>query len=67
VRQRRLARRTVIAPARRRQRQIWTQSPLQRRARLADVEVAIGAGTEAEVRHLDAGVARALWERLALT
>jgi putative membrane protein len=67
VRRRRLARRTVIALARRRQRQSWTQSPLQRRARLADVEVAIGAGTEAEVRHLDAGVARGLWERLALT
>jgi putative membrane protein len=67
LRQRRLARRTVVAPARRRQQHSWVQSPLQRRARLADLEVAIGAGTEAEVRHLDAAVAHALWERLALT
>jgi putative membrane protein len=67
VRQRRLARRTVIAPARRRQQQRWVQNPLQRGARLADFEISIGAGTEAAVRHLDAGVAHALWERLALT
>jgi putative membrane protein len=67
VRQRRLARRTVIAPARRRQQHSWVQNPLQRRARLANLEVSIGAGTEAEVRHLDAAVARSLWERLALT
>jgi putative membrane protein len=40
------------------------QSPLQRRARLADLAVAVGKGGHAQVRHLELPVAAELWERL---
>ena len=66
VRSRRLARRTVIVPRRRLQEHAVGQTVLQRRAGLASVSVAAGAGTRARVAHLDAGVARELFERLAL-
>jgi uncharacterized membrane protein YdbT with pleckstrin-like domain len=40
------------------------QTVLQRRARLADVEVRVGAGTRGAVRHLDAGVAGGVFDAL---
>jgi putative membrane protein len=61
VRSRSLARSTVLAPAAGRESHDLAQTALQRRARLADVAVAFGKGTVAQVRHLDADVARALW------
>ena len=61
VRSRRLARSTVLAPAAGRESQDLDQTALQRRARLADVAVAFGKGTIAQIRHLDADVARGLW------
>jgi putative membrane protein len=56
-----LARTTVLAPARNRESHDLAQTPLQRRARLADVEVEFGKGTSARIRHLDVDVARGLW------
>ena len=61
VRTRRLARSTVLAPAAGRESHDLAQTALQRRARLADVAVAYGKGTVAQIRHLDADVARGLW------
>jgi putative membrane protein len=61
---RRLAWSTLLAPAARLQQHAIAQSPLQRRAGLADVAVAVGKGGHARVRHLDAPVAVELWERL---
>ncbi len=66
VRSRRLARRTVIVPRQRLQEHAVAQTILQRRAGLASVSVAAGARTRARVAHLDARVARDLFERLAL-
>jgi putative membrane protein len=65
VRSLRLARRTVLAPARNRESHALAQTVLQRRASLADVEVAFGKQTTARVHHLEAATARALFERLA--
>jgi putative membrane protein len=56
-----LARTTVLAPARNRESHDLAQTPLQRRARLADVEIEFGKGTSARIRHLDVDVARGLW------
>ena len=64
LRSRRLARVTVLAPAARLQQVSRSQSLLQRRARLADVTVAVGAGTRARVRHLDADVAAGIYAAL---
>jgi putative membrane protein len=61
VRSRRLARSTVLAPAAGRESHDLAQTALQRRARLADVAVAFGKGTVAQIRHLDADDARGLW------
>jgi putative membrane protein len=61
IRSRRLARSTVLAPAAGRESHDLAQTVLQRRARLADVDVAFGKGTVASIRHLDAGDARGLW------
>jgi putative membrane protein len=61
IRSRRLARSTVLARAAGRESQDLAQTALQRRARLADVAVAFGKGTVAQIRHLDADVARGLW------
>ena len=55
---------TVLAPATRLQEVARSQSLLQRRGRLADVAVAVGAGTRVRVRHLDAGVAAGLYDAL---
>ena len=40
------------------------QNPFQRRAGLADIEVRVGAGTHAAVRHLEARDAGRLFDRL---
>ena len=61
---RRLAWSTLLTPAARLQEHAIAQSPLQRRAQLADVAVAVGKGGRAHVRHLEASVAADLWERL---
>jgi putative membrane protein len=64
VRGRVLARRTLIARVDRLQEHGLRASPLQRRARLADFNAAVGSGRKGRVRHLEAGVAGALFERL---
>jgi putative membrane protein len=64
VRFRRLARITVLAPAARLQEHGVRQTVLQRRVRLADVEVRVGAGTRGRVRHLDARVAGGVFDAL---
>jgi putative membrane protein len=61
---RRLAWSTLLAPATRLQQHAIAQSPLQRRAGLADLAVAVGKGGHAHVRHLEEPVAADLWERL---
>ena len=66
VRFRRLARTTVLAPAARLQQHSVSQTVLQRRARLADLEVRIGAGTRGRVHHLEAATAAGLFEALRL-
>jgi len=55
---------TLLAPAARLQEHAIAQTPLQRRAGLADVQVAVGKAGGAQVRHLEADVAGDLWERL---
>jgi putative membrane protein len=64
LRWRRLARTTLLTPAARLQEHAIAQNPLQRRAGLADLAVAVGKGGRARVRHLEVGVATDLWERL---
>jgi putative membrane protein len=64
VRCRRLARTTVLAPAARIQQHGVRQTVLQRRARLADFDVRVGAETRGLVRHLDAPVAGRLLDGL---
>jgi putative membrane protein len=64
VRRRVLARRTLLARVDRLQEHGLRASPLQRRAALADFEAAVGSGRRGRVRHLEAGVAGALFERL---
>jgi len=66
VRWRRLARTTVLAPAGRLQEHALSQTILQRRARLADVEVRIGAGTRGRVHHLELPTAARLFAALRL-
>ncbi len=55
---------TLLAPAARLQQHEIAQNPLQRRAGLADLGVAVGKGGHARVRHLEEPVAADLWERL---
>jgi putative membrane protein len=64
VRYRMLARTTVVARVARLQEHGVRQTVLQRRGGLADLEVAVGAGTRGRVRHLDAGVAGRLFDAL---
>ena len=64
VRSMRLARTTVLAPARFRESHTLAQNVLQRRAGLADLEVAFGKQTTARIRHLEAADARAAWSAL---
>lgn len=62
---RRGARVTLAARVRRLQEHGVARSPLQRRARLATVDLAVGSGTRARARHVEADVARAYLARLA--
>jgi putative membrane protein len=64
VRGRVIARRTLLARVDRLQEHGLRASPLQRRAALADFEAAVGSGRTGRVRHLEAGAAGALFERL---
>jgi putative membrane protein len=64
LRSRRLARTTVLAPVRRVQQHDLAQTLLQRRGRLASLEVALGAGTRARVDHLELAVARGVFAQL---
>jgi putative membrane protein len=64
VRSLRLARTTVLAPARFRESHTLVQNVLQKRADLADLEVAFGKQTTARIRHLEAADARAAWAAL---
>jgi putative membrane protein len=64
MRSRRLARVTLLARADRLQRQSLAQNPLQRRARLCDLSVAVGKDGDARVRHIDAATGDELWEQL---
>jgi putative membrane protein len=64
IRGRVLARRTLLARVDRLQEHGLRASPVQRRASLADFEAAVGSGRKGRVRHLEAGVAGALFERL---
>jgi len=64
VRTLRIARTTVVAPARYRESHTWAQNVFQRRAALADLEVAFGKRTTARIRHLDAATAQAAWAAL---
>jgi putative membrane protein len=64
LRWRRLARTTLLTPAARLQEHAIAQNPLQRRAGLADVAVAVGKGSRGRIRHLELPVAADLWERL---
>jgi putative membrane protein len=65
VRSLRFARRTVLAPALHRESHAFVQTVLQRRASLADVEVAFGKQTAARVHHLEAATAQVLFDRLS--
>jgi putative membrane protein len=64
VRSRVLARTTLVARTARLQEHSLAQGPLQRRARLARLGVAVGSGRRAAVAHLDLDVARAAFDRL---
>jgi putative membrane protein len=64
VRRRVLARRTLLARVDRLQEHGLRASALQRRAGLVDFSTAVGSGRTGLVRHLDAGVGGALFERL---
>jgi putative membrane protein len=60
----RIARTTVLAPARLRESHTVAQNVFQRRARLADLEVAFGKSTAARVRHIEDRLAREAWSAL---
>jgi putative membrane protein len=64
IRGRLVARRTLLARVDRLQEHELSVSPLQRRARLASFELAVGSGRTGRVRHLDRAVAGSLFERV---
>ncbi len=64
VRSRRLARRTAVLARRRLQEHVVAQTPLQHRASLATLSVAVGTGTRTGVAHLEAATARELFTAL---
>ncbi|HEX8102800.1 MAG TPA: PH domain-containing protein, partial [Solirubrobacteraceae bacterium] len=64
IRSRRLAQRTVLARRTRLQEHRLSQTPFQRRGRLATLALAAGAGTRARVAHLEEPVARELFAAL---
>jgi uncharacterized membrane protein YdbT with pleckstrin-like domain len=55
---------TVLAPAGRVQQHGIRQTVLQRRARLADLDVRVGASTHGRVRHLEAAAAGRVFDLL---
>jgi len=59
-----MARTTVLAPARFRESHTLAQNVFQRRADLADLEVAFGKRTTARIRHLELADARSAWAAL---
>jgi putative membrane protein len=65
VRSLRFARRTLLAPARRRESHTLAQTLLQRRVSLADLEVAFGKSATARVHHLEASTAQGLFDQLS--
>ncbi len=64
IRSRRVGRATLVARARRLQAESLTRTPLQARAGLATLEIAVGAGRRARLRHVEADVAAGLFARL---
>jgi len=64
VRERRLARHTIVARAERLQQHARSQTPLQRRAGLADLAVAVGSGRRGRLIHLEVATADELFQRL---
>ncbi|HEV2820852.1 MAG TPA: PH domain-containing protein, partial [Solirubrobacteraceae bacterium] len=64
VRERRLARHTIVARTDRLQEHARSQTPLQRRAGLANVAVAVGSGRRGRLAHLEAATADDLFHRL---
>lgn len=64
VRERKLARHTIVARAERLQQHSRSQTPLQRRAGLADLAVAVGSGRRGRLAHLEAATADDLFHRL---
>jgi putative membrane protein len=64
VRGRVIGRRTLIARVDRLQEHGTSASVLQRRARLADFEAAVGSGRTGRVRHLESDTALSLFDRL---
>jgi len=64
VRQRLIARHTIVARAERLQEHARSQTPLQRRADLADLAVAVGSGRRGRLAHLEAATADELFEEL---
>jgi putative membrane protein len=64
IRTRVLARRTLIARVDRLQEHGTSATLLQRGARLADFQAAVGSGRTGRVRHLEVDAARSLFERL---
>jgi putative membrane protein len=59
------ARTTVLAPAAYRESHDISQTPLQRRARLADLAVEFGKSTTASIRHIELAAAAEAWSRIA--
>jgi putative membrane protein len=64
VREARLARRTLFARRHRLQEHALARTPLQARARLANLEVTVGSGGSGRARHLDAATAEAAFAAL---
>lgn len=58
------ARSTLVARRGRLQEETLTQNPFQRRARLANLRVAVGSGKTGHVEHLELAVAESLFARL---
>ncbi|MCP9490606.1 MAG: PH domain-containing protein [Solirubrobacteraceae bacterium MAG38_C4-C5] len=64
VRERLIARHTIVARAERLQEHARSQTPFQRRTGLADLAVAVGSGRRGRLIHLEAATADELFQRL---
>jgi len=64
VRERLIARHTIVARAERLQEHARSQTPFQRRSGLADLAVAVGSGRRGRLAHLEADTAAALFDEL---